>query len=486
MQTLTREEILAVYTRGPEAVVALVEALLTHIGRQDEQIAALTARVAVLEARLAKDSHNSSKPPASDGLAKRPKSLRVATGQPRGGQPGHPGATLRRADRPDRLQVHTPRACRGCGASLALVPACRQERRQLHDLPPLRLVVTEHQAFAKICPHCQTLTQAAFPAALPQPVQYGPGIKALAVYLQEYQLLPFARTHELLADLFGCSLSEGTLATVLSTAAARLAPVQEAIRAALTTAAVAQFDETGVRLGARTQWLHQAGTERLTFYAVHPKRGKAALEAIGILPGFTGTSVHDGWAAYAGYPCQHALCNAHHLRELTFVAEQTKQPWAGAMIALLLAIKAGVAAARAAGATELTAAARADFADRYAVLVSEGLAANPPPSPPAGQRGRPKQSAAKNLLDRLDRQRGSVLAFMDDFAVPFDNNLAERDLRMVKVRQKISGCFRTQAGADAFCCLRGYISTLRKQGEHVLTALQTVFTGKPFLPQLRA
>ena len=485
MQTLTREEILAVYAAGPEAVVGLVEALLAQIARQDEQIAALAARVAVLEARLAKDSHNSGKPPASDGLAKRPKSLRVATGQKPGGQPGHPGATLRLAERPDHLVAHTPLACRGCGASLALVPVCHQERRQLHDLPPLRLVVTEHQAFAKTCPHCQTLTAAAFPAALTQPVQYGPGVKALAVYLQEYQLLPFARTHELLADLFGCSLSEGTLATALATAAARLAPVQEAIRAALTAAAVAQFDETGVRIGTRTQWLHQAGTERLTYYAVHPKRGKAAMAAIGILPAFTGTSVHDGWAAYAGYPCQHALCNAHHLRELTFVAEQTQQPWAGAMIALLLEIKAGVAVARDAGATQLTAAARADFAHRYAMLVTEGLAANPPP-PPTGQRGRPKQSAAKNLLDRLDRQRGSVLAFMDDFAVPFDNNLAERDLRMVKVRQKISGCFRTEAGANAFCCLRGYISTLRKQGEHVLTALQTVFAGKPFLPQLQA
>ena len=178
MQTLTREEILAVYAAGPEAVVGLVEALLAQIARQDEQIAALAARVAVLEARLAKDSHNSSKPPASDGLAKRPKSLRVATGQKPGGQPGHPGATLRLAERPDHLVAHTPLACRGCGASLALVPVCHQERRQLHDLPPLRLVVTEHQAFAKTCPHCQTLTAAAFPAALTQPVQYGPRVKA--------------------------------------------------------------------------------------------------------------------------------------------------------------------------------------------------------------------------------------------------------------------------------------------------------------------
>jgi transposase len=364
------------------------------------------------------------------------------------------------------------------------VPACRKERRQSHDLPPLRLVVSEHQAFTKVCPHCQTLTAAAFPAGLSQPVQYGPGVKALAVYLQEYQLLPFARTHELLADLFGCSLSEGTLSTALSTAAARLAPVQAAIQAALTGAAVAHFDETGVRIGAQTQWLHHAGTPRLTFYAVHPQRGKTATEAIGILPAFTGTAVHDGWSAYASYACEHALCNAHHLRELTFVAEQTQQPWASGLIALLLEIKQAVEGAQTAGQTRLTAAARTAFAGRYAALVEAGLAANPPP-PPTGKRGRPKQSGAKNLLDRLDRQRESVLAFMTDFTVPFDNNLAERDLRMVKVRQKISGCFRTPAGADAFCCLRGYISTLRKQGQHVLTALQTVFAGQPLLPELR-
>jgi transposase len=484
MPTLTREEILAVYAAGPEAVVAVVESLLAHIARQEEQIGALTARVTALEARLAKDSHNSSKPPASDGLTKRTKSLRAPTGKKPGGQPGHPGATLRLADRPDALIVHAPPTCRGCGASLAGVPACRQERRQFHELPPLRLVVTEHQALAKVCPHCRTLTAAAFPAVLSQPVQYGPGVKALAVYLQEYQLLPFARTHELLADLFGCSLSEGTLSTALATAAARLAPVQAAIQAALVGAAVAHFDETGVRIGAQTQWLHHAGTQRLTCYAVHPQRGKAATEAIGILPAFTGTAVHDGWSAYASYPCEHALCNAHHLRELTFVAEQTQQPWASDLIALLLEIKQAVEVAQSAGESGLSAVGRAAFEGRYAALVEAGLAANPPP-PPTGKRGRPKQSAAKNLLDRLDRQRDSVLAFMTNFAVPFDNNLAERDLRMVKVRQKISGCFRTPAGATAFCCLRGYISTLRKQGQHVLTALQTVFAGQPLMPELR-
>ncbi len=483
IMTLTRDEILAVYAAGPEAVVALVEQLLARLAQQEQQIAVLTARVSALEARRRKDSHNSSKPPSSDGLAKKTQSLRQPSGRPSGGQPGHPGSTLRFTPHPDAVVVHTPSTCAGCGASLMGIPESSRERRQIHDLHPLRLTVTEHQACTKVCPHCQTPTPAPFPAGVTQPVQYGPGVKALAVYLQEYQLLPSARTQELLADLFGCSLCEGTLGNALVTCFERLAPVEAAIKGAITGAGVAHFDETGARVAGKTQWLHQAGTERWTHYAVHAKRGRAAMDAIGILPGFRGTGVHDGWAAYAGYDCRHALCNAHHLRELTYVAELTQQPWAPAMIALLLEIKAAVAAALAAGQGALPAAQRAAFTDRYAALVASGLAANPPPAP-TGKRGRPKQSAAKNLLDRLERQREQVLAFMDDFAVPFDNNLAERDLRMVKVRQKISGCFRTEAGAAAFCRIRGYISTLRKQGVHLLTALQSVFAGQPLLPEL--
>lgn len=480
---LTREEILKVYVAGPEAVVALVEQLLAHIARQDEQIHALTARVAALEARLAKDSHNSSKPPASDGLAKKTKSLRQSTGRPPGGQPGHPGATLELTPTPDQVEEHAPLTCQGCGVSLALVPGVVGERRQVYDLPPLRLLVTEHQAIDKCCPHCQTHTGGRFPATVTQPVQYGPQVKAVAIYLQQYQLLPSARTVELLGDLFGCSLCEGTLLTATERCAARLEPVEAAIRAALIRASVGHFDETGMRIGARLHWLHQAGTPTLTYYAVHPKRGKAAIDAIGILPAFQGTAVHDGWAAYASYDCRHALCNAHHLRELTFVAEQGDQPWAAALIALLLEGKAAVAAAVAAGASALVPEVRAELFHRYTTLVEAGRAANPPPEP-TGKRGRRKQSPAKNLVDRLARYQESVLAYLVDFAVPFDNNLAERDLRMMKVRQKVSGSFRTEAGAAAFCRIRGYISTLRKQGLAVLPALTRVFEGHPLVPSL--
>jgi transposase len=482
---LTRDEILAVCRRGLEAVVALIEELLAQRAAHEKQIAALSARITELEHQLHKDSHNSHKPPSSDGLAKKIRSLRQRTGKKPGGQPGHPGATLRLVEAPDEVIRHSPAACTVCGTCLADTPEIGFERRQMHEIPPLTRVVTEHRALRKVCPVCQTVTSGAFPPEVSQAVQYGDRLKATAVYLQDYQLLPFARTCELLEDLCGVALSEGTLASAQAACYVALAPVEAAIKDALTAAHLAQFDETGLRIEAKTHWLHVAGTPTLTFYAHHPRRGPLALEAIGILPGFRGTALHDCWSAYFAYPCAHALCNAHLLRELIAIHEQTEQPWAGQMIELLLKIKTAVAAARAAGAPHLEPVVREAFEARFQELLSAGWQANPP-APRTGRRGPIKQSPARNLLGRLDKYHRAVLAFMDDFAVPFDNNLAERDLRMVKVRQKISGCFRSPAGASYFCRIRGYISTLRKQGDHVLTALQSVFSGKLYMPRLLA
>lgn len=478
---MTRDEFQAIYQRGPDATFALIESLL-------QRLDILTTRIQELESRLKKDSHNSSKPPASDGLAKKTKSLRHRTGNPPGGQPGHPGATLCLVDIPDQVVQHHPQTCSSCGACLEGAPVLSKLRRQVHDLPPLALQVTEHQALCQLCPACQTKNQAAFPEEVAQPVQYGPCIKALCVYLQQYQLLPFERTHELLSDLLGGSLCAGTLARLLGVCHERLAGVESAIKQALVEASVVHFDETGLRIAQRTHWLHSASTTELTFYAHHEKRGKAATDAIGILPSFTGTSVHDAWTSYFGYSgCKHALCNAHLLRELTFIHEQMHQPWAAQMIELLLAMKQAVEAAKSAGDSCLSEAALADLLGRYQALLRDALAANAASEPPPKQcrRGRPRQSAAKNLLDRLRRYQWAVLAFLFDFAVPFDNNLAERDLRMSKVRQKISGCFRSAQGASQFCRIRGYISTLRKQGIHVLTALRSVFEGKPVMPALQ-
>lgn len=246
---LTREEILTVYAAGPEAVVALVEQL-------QAQLLALTARVTALEAQRTKDSHNSSKPPASDGLARKTHSLRKPSGKKPGGQPGHPGTTLTWTAEPGVIVTHTPTTCAHCGAALTGAPESLAERRQVVDLPPLRLIVTEHQARQCVCPCCQARNQAPFPPEVTQPLQYGPGVKALAVYFLYYQLVPWERTAELLADLFGQAPSEGSLASFLATCYERLAPVEAAVEAAIRAGPLAQMDETGVRIAGKTRWLH--------------------------------------------------------------------------------------------------------------------------------------------------------------------------------------------------------------------------------------
>jgi transposase len=273
------------------------------------------------------------------------------------------------------------------------------------------------------------------------------------------------------------------LAGLVERCAEQLAPVEQEIKAALSRAEVLHQDETGLYVAGKRHWMHVSATEQLTHYAVHPTRGKAALEAIGILANFGGVSVHDGWGSYWHYQCQHALCNVHHLRDLLFLEEEQQQAWAAEMKELLLDSKAAVEQARAEGRSRLHPLEVADWKARYSALLTEGYQANPPDPPPeTGRRGRRKQSVARNLLDRLSKHQEAVLLFLDNFAVPFDNSLAERDIRMVKVQQKISGCFRSEAFAVAFCRIRGYLSTLRKQGLAVLTALEQALVGHPVSP----
>ncbi len=496
--TLRHATISVVYAAGEEAVVRLVEQLVTRtveqqaqIRAQQEQIEAqqqalvtLSARVKELEDRGHTSSHNSSKPPSSDGLRRPPRSQRQSSGKKPGGQPGHVGSALHMVEEPDHVITHSPAVCAGCQASLVAVPVQGYERRQVLDLPPRRLEATEHRAEEKTCPACQDRTRGMFPPEVTTRVQYGPQLKALLVYLLTYQLLPYERASEVVADLFGASLSEGTLQAAVETCAETLAEVEAQIKGQLCAEDVLHNDETGVRVAGKLQWLHVTSTAQLTHYAVHATRGSVAMTALGILPTFAGTSVHDGLAAYRQYDCAHALCNAHHLRELTAVEEHDHQPWATYMKELLVAIKDHVAQQRTAGQDRIASAVRQDFVQRYQEIVAAGVAANAPSDPGPGppRRGRVKQSKAKNLLDRLSAHQAAVLAFMDDWRVPFDNNQAERDLRMVKVQQKVSGCFRTPQGAETFCRIRGYLSTLRKHGEQLLPALHRVFTGHPLVP----
>lgn len=317
---------------------------------------------------------------------------------------------------------------------------------------------------------------------------YGSRVRALAVYLVEQQHLPLGRVQQLLADLLGMRLARGALVSWVQQAAQVLEPVERQIKDALVRSPVLHHDETGVRRAGMLAWAHVTSTSRLTHYAIHLKRGHEAMDAIGILPVYHGVSVHDGWDSYGIYTtCRHALCNVHHLRELTFLEEEYHQTWATDLKALLREMKAATDQARTGQAAppRTTRARRLPQAVWYQALLKAGLAANPPPPGEqrrAGQRGRLKQTPARNLPERLLLQQDEVLAFLHDLAIPFDNNQAERDLRDLKVQQKVSGCFRSAWGAEAYATIRGYLATLRKQGQALLAALDTVFAGQPFYP----
>ena len=458
-------------------LIELILALQSQLVEQGKQIQKLSDQVA-------KHSENSSKPPSSDGLKKRKtQSLRQKGERPYGGQPGHKGSTLQMVSEPDEIVEHAVLSCPHCQADLSTVEAVGYDKRQVFDIPPVQFEVTEYRVAIKECPGCGVSVQGEFPESVSQPTQYGPRIKAQASYLNTYHFIPLARTVELLTDVYGQSPSEAALLDTNQQAVTQIHPSLTAIKAQLVAADVAHFDESGLRVAGKLQWLHVASTPELTFYQVDAKRGQAGLRAADILTQFQGTAVHDHWASYLTFDqCQHAFCNAHHLRELQFMVEQYQQPWADDLAQLLRTIKHEVDAAPA-DATTLPSERLTFYNAEYDRLIAQGLSLHSATDPPARPtRGRPKQSPPKNLLDRLQTHKAGVLAFMSDFRIPFDNNQAERDVRMIKVKQKVSGSFRTQTGAETFCALRAYISTARKQGVNAIDALSNAFLGQPFLP----
>jgi len=463
--------------------------LAEELAATQEALRQVSDRLREVEAQLGQDSHNSHWPSSRDKGKRQTKSLRKVSGKKAGGQPGHAGATLTLQAEADSVVAHVPATCTGCGSALDECEPTGQtaERRQVFDLPPLTLQVTEHRVAQVTCPQCGVLNVGAFPPGVTQATQYGPEVKGLCVYLNQHQLLPLQRLATVMNELFGCHLAPGSIVNWQREAATGVEPAVTSIKAALSAASVLHCDETGLYIEGRRYWLHLHATAQLTYYLPHRKRGRAGVEAVGVLPTFTGVAVHDNWAAYGCYTCQHALCNVHHLRELTYIAEEFQQAWATDMRDLLVSSKAAVAAARTAGATALTPAHRAELAATYQRITDAALAANPVPAqgwPRSKTHGRPKKPKARNLAERFAQQRTKILAFLDDFNVPFDNNLAERDLRMLKVQQKISGCFRSWDGAMHAAAVRSYLSTMRKQGHNPLFVLRELFAGRLLAPSL--
>lgn len=533
---LTRQQLYELYYQGPRPTLDYIEALLAQLadferiyGQQQQRIIKaqrqyneklalqlkrakeklwhqeslnyqLQRRIAELEAAaVVKDSHNSSSPPSMDGPAakaansiKRTRSLRRPSGRRPGAQPGHPGRTKAVSERPDQVVTHAPRECRGCGASLSSGYIVNCDRRQVVDLPPVKPWVVEHRALTKRCPTCDALTKGRFPQEIKAAVQYGAGVRARAVYLVNYQLLPYRRVGDLLADFFSCPISAGTLRRMIAECAGRALLPEVEIKNRLKQSQVLHVDETGLRVGGEGRFVHVASTEKLTHYSCDPRRGKPAMDEIGILPAFKGVSVHDGWPAYQYYyQCRHSLCGAHLLRELTYIEEShphQRGEWAAPMAKLLVEIKEAVEQVRVAGGSQLSQEEQEQFTRRYERIVKRGTELNPERTERrvvegrcSGKmgRGRIGQTEARKLVARLEQYRAEVLRFMTDFQVPFDNNQAERDLRMVKLQQKTSGCFRTGEGAREFCRLRSVISTARKQGQAVLESIAKVLRRQP-------
>ena len=473
-QRIPREKLQQLSRSEPDALISLIEYL-------QDVIVGLEHRIAELERQQKTDSSNSNKPPSSDGIAKRMYRPRPKSSRSPGGQVGHEGTTLEMVANPDTVKIHQVTRCQHCNESLRDRRVKGYVRHQVFDLPVVTMVVCEHRAEIKRCRSCGKQTIGEFPAEASQRTQYGPRIQSSAVYLKNQGLMSYQRTAEVFEGLLGVPLSEGTLAAIDRRCAKRLEPVVEEIKDRLLHATVRHYDETGLSINGKLSWLHSASSERYTYYAAHPRRGFEATEAIGILGrGVPSVSVHDGWQNYFGYPGDHALCNAHQGRELKFLDEEYRQRWAGRLHALLLEGKERVERARASGRASLSGKYLIQFRARYHQLIMQGMRANPPPERAAGgpRRGRIKKSKARNLVERLKLHEAETIRYMVDFRVPYDNNLAERDLRMMKVQQKVSGTFRSSAGAMGFCRIRSLISTVKKHGASVIDALDQVFAGR--------
>lgn len=480
----SQDKIISLPVLSGEVFEALPESIRTYIRYLEARIQQLETEVHDLKARLSKDSSNSSKPPSSDGLKRKPKSSRQRSGKKPGGQKGRAGKGLAQVSNPDVIVTHTSSNCTRCKSDLGSVNGTVVEQRQVFDIPQPKINITEHRVEEKKCPCCGELTRASFPEDVKGPVQYGDRIRALIAYLSHQHFIPVNRVCEIFEDIFGVSISPGTCANVDEQLFTNLETFEAGLKTYLITSQVLHFDETGMRCDKKLHWIHVASSKEATFYMMHTKRGQEAIDAAGILPNFQGTGIHDHWFPYFSYNrVKHGLCNAHHLRELTFIFEQKKENWAQQMHDYLIQVNKEVE--KYAEHEALPPDVLLEIEKTYNQILTEGFKYHESlPLLPRSKRGKQKQREGKNLLDRLSEKRDCVLRFAYDFSTPFTNNQGERDIRMVKVKQKISGCFRGFHSGEIFCRIRSYISTVRKQGWNVWQALADAIRGSPcLLPQ---
>lgn len=458
--------------------------LSAQLKAKDGVISALGDELATLKARMSKDSHNSSKPPSTDGLRKRTKTLRKPSTRPTGGQKGHKGSTLSWTQKPTRTVVCPLSAiCDRCGEALQKADARIIERRQVIDLPPILPEVTEYQTLEAKCQCCGHMHTSLFPATVAERIQYGPRLKAIGVLLTQWHNLPYLRTSQLMSSLFNVHVSQGSLCKWTEKAANLMQPQVETIKANLMASPVVHADESGIRVAKQLQWLHIMATETATWYGIHPKRGMEAIKALDVLPNYTGILVHDCFTPYWQLSCDHALCNAHLLRELNFIGETTGQKWPAQLAKFLVASNKLRLAAHQQG-RPLSAEAIKTLTTHYERLLAKGEKLNPRKTERReNQRGRIKQTDATNLLGRLRDHANEVLHFLRNIAVSFTNNCGERAVRMPKGKQKVAGCFRSEEGANSYFSIRSYLDTMYKQGHDVFDVLLNTFMGTPIQPR---
>ena len=480
----SREELAAENAQLRELVAALqgqVAGLTARLDALEAENTALRAENAELKRRLGLDSRNSSKPPSTDSpFAKpAPKSLRRKSGRKPGGQPGHPGSTLAQVADPNERLRHEPGRCAGCGSDLADAPEVGMEKRQVFDLPPMTVEVTEHQLIARRCA-CGATTCGTAPQGVSAPVQYGPRITAIVLYLYVGQFLSKKRAAQALAELFGTPLSEGTVAAMSERAADGLDGFLDALRERIVESTSAGFDETGLRVAGKLHWVHCARTGRYTLITCHTKRGREGIDDAGVLARFSGVAVHDAWAPYDTFiEPEHQLCCAHALRELQGVADAAPPGsnwcWSGQVADALVAMQQLVAEAIETGTATIDPDALSSHIRLYRSAAQIGVTETAARSDKLMKK---HNALARRLLERQD----DYLRFTTDWRIPPDNNGSERDIRMIKLRQKVSGCLRTLTGAKQFCAIRSYLSTAAKHGRHFFDTLVMLAEGRPWLP----